>query len=255
MKRALVIAASAIMVILFLDPLSVYGQGGKDAGIQPPAADVASVLTKLMDLDNDGLVSRTELRKFFTYADQDKNGYVAREEIVELVNKLYQETGPKMEQVAPDFSLRSIHGSATVKLSDFRDKKPVVLVFRDHTSPTFRLQSTILELLYQQYKTKAEWYLVCIRKPKPADGGNEINQTTTMEELISAARARYPDLGISIPGLIDDPDSKVGKAYAAWPERLYIVNKKGKIAYKSESGARDFKATEFMQKLKKICDT
>ena len=41
--------------------------------------------------------------------------------------------GPKVEQLAPDFSLRTQDGKGPIRLSDFRDRKPVVLVFGSFT--------------------------------------------------------------------------------------------------------------------------
>lgn len=40
---------------------------------------------------------------------------------------------PKKGDVAPDFTLKSIDGKSEVTLSDFRDKKPVVLIFGSWT--------------------------------------------------------------------------------------------------------------------------
>jgi hypothetical protein len=50
--------------------------------------------------------------------------------------KLMQARGkkvPKVGQVAPDFQLRSADGRQIVRLSSFRGKKPVVLIFGSHT--------------------------------------------------------------------------------------------------------------------------
>jgi peroxiredoxin len=41
--------------------------------------------------------------------------------------------GPAVGQVAPDFTLRTSDGEKTVTLSQFRGKKPVVLVFGSFT--------------------------------------------------------------------------------------------------------------------------
>ena len=40
---------------------------------------------------------------------------------------------PKKGDLAPDFTLSDLTGSETVTLSDFRGKKPVVLVFGSYT--------------------------------------------------------------------------------------------------------------------------
>ena len=39
-----------------------------------------------------------------------------------------------------------------------------------------------------------------------------------------------------IPALVDGMDNKVGKAYAAMPDRLYLVGRDGKIAFRGARG-------------------
>lgn len=41
--------------------------------------------------------------------------------------------GPAVGQDAPDFALKALHGGKTVRLSSFRGKKPVVLIFGSYT--------------------------------------------------------------------------------------------------------------------------
>jgi hypothetical protein len=41
--------------------------------------------------------------------------------------------GPKLEELAPDFNLRTADGTRRIRLSGFRDEKPVVLVFGSFT--------------------------------------------------------------------------------------------------------------------------
>jgi type I thyroxine 5'-deiodinase len=85
--------------------------------------------------------------------------------------------------------------------------------------------------------------------------GIEINQPKTMEERVAVARTCYSNLGLTFPAVIDGMDDKVEEAYAAWPDRLYIVDKKGRIAYKGEKGPKGFKPEEMAQRLKKVCAT
>jgi hypothetical protein len=54
----------------------------------------------------------------------------------EMGQKLIQARGskvPKVGQIAPDFELRTADGKKRVRLSSFRGKKPVVLIFGSHT--------------------------------------------------------------------------------------------------------------------------
>jgi type I thyroxine 5'-deiodinase len=54
-------------------------------------------------------------------------------------------------------------------------------------------------------------------------------------------------LGIELPALVDTIDNKTEAAYTAWPDRLYLIDSRGRIAFKSEAGPFGFK-TELLSK-------
>jgi len=58
------------------------------------------------------------------------------------------------------------------------------------------------------------------------------------------------DLKLTIPCLVDDMKNTAQKAYAGWPDRLYLVGKNGKIAYKGEPGPRGFNPTDLEKAIK-----
>ena len=45
----------------------------------------------------------------------------------------FEPQAPKPGDLAPDFSLRDVDGGHAVRISDFRGKKPVALVFGSYT--------------------------------------------------------------------------------------------------------------------------
>jgi len=47
--------------------------------------------------------------------------------------KLHNARAPKLGDVAPDFELSDVNGENPLKLSDFRGRKPVALVFGSFT--------------------------------------------------------------------------------------------------------------------------
>jgi hypothetical protein len=53
-----------------------------------------------------------------------------------------------------------------------------------------------------------------------------------------------------MPCVVDGMDNKVGEAYAAWPERLYVVDPSGKILYAGGQGPKDYKPKELEQWLR-----
>jgi hypothetical protein len=48
------------------------------------------------------------------------------------------------------------------------------------------------------------------------------------------------DLRIPIPAVVDEIDDRVNKAYAAHPDRLYLIGRDGRTAYAGERGPRGF---------------
>jgi len=161
---------------------------------------------------------------------------------------------------APDFTLPDQKGKTEVTLSSFRGKKPVVLIFGSYTCPPFRRDVIELERLYQAYKDKAQFLLVYIREAHPdsvlrvLDDGDEvlrkIEQTTTLEERKQVAQLCTAYLKLTMPTVVDKPDNKVNAGYAAWPNRLAIVDVEGKLAYYSRRGPAGFKPKDVEQWLK-----
>jgi type I thyroxine 5'-deiodinase len=51
-------------------------------------------------------------------------------------------------------------------------------------------------------------------------------------------------LGIELPAVVDHFDDSTDTAYSGWPERLYLIDREGRVAYKSEPGPFGFKPAE-----------
>lgn len=71
-----------------------------------------------------------------------------------------------------------------------------------------------------------------------------VEQPDTLEERIGIAESFIADAGISIPVLIDGIDNAVARDYKAWPDRLYVVGKDGKVFFKGDPGPWGFKPME-----------
>jgi hypothetical protein len=52
-----------------------------------------------------------------------------------------------------------------------------------------------------------------------------------------------------MPLLVDEIDDRVGRAYSGMPDRLYIIDREGKVAFKSGRGPFGFKPGEMEQML------
>lgn len=58
----------------------------------------------------------------------------------------------------------------------------------------------------------------------------------------------------SIPSVIDGIDDAVNTAYAAWPDRLYLVGTDGTITYKGGPGPFGFKPDELEEAILREVD-
>ena len=65
-------------------------------------------------------------------------------------------------------------------------------------------------------------------------------QHVTLEDRLAAAREGARRLGLTMPVLVDGMDDAVSHAFAAWPERLYVAERGGRLAYVGGPGPFDF---------------
>lgn len=110
-----------------------------------------------------------------------------------------------------------------------------------------------MEALYAAYRDRAAFFVVYIAEAHAVDGwhtpGNEaagifIREHRTFEERRVAARTCMDALDLTLPALLDEMDDSVCSAYAAWPDRIYIVDVDGNIAYKGGPGPAGFRVHE-----------
>lgn len=74
----------------------------------------------------------------------------------------------------------------------------------------------------------------------------------TSEERGNVARVCIRNLKIGLPAVVDDFRNTTEAAYTAWPDRLYVIDREGRIAYKSQAGPFGFKPQEVAEKLKEL---
>jgi hypothetical protein len=72
------------------------------------------------------------------------------------------------------------------------------------------------------------------------DEGVLLRQHVTLDERFAAARAGVERLGLTMPVLVDGMDDAVSEAFAAWPERLYVAEPGGRLAYVGGPGPFEF---------------
>lgn len=166
--------------------------------------------------------------------------------------------GPRVGEKAPNFTLATVDGSETVRLSERIGKKPLVLVLGNFTCGPFRALYPDVEAVHRRHKNDAEFLMVYVREAHPTDGwkmaqnerlGVSVKQPTTLGERTKAAGLFCTKLKPAMPVVVDDLDDRVGDAYSGMPARLYVIDTSGKVAYKSGRGPFGFRPGEMEQAL------
>jgi hypothetical protein len=112
--------------------------------------------------------------------------------------------------------------------------------------------------LQRRYGDRAEFLAVYVREAHPTDGwrmksndrvGIRVAQPRGEAERVAVAHTCSSALEIHMPLLVDTMDDRVGHAYSGMPDRLYVIDRAGRVAYKSGRGPFGFKPAEMEQAL------
>ncbi len=79
--------------------------------------------------------------------------------------------------------------------------------------------------------------------------GIAVAQPKTFEERTAVADQCSNLLEMNMPVLVDEINDVVGNAYSGMPDRLYVIDRDGKVVFKSGRGPFGFKPGEMEQSL------
>ena len=103
----------------------------------------------------------------------------------------------------------------------------MVYILEAHPSDVWQMQSNIKDqVVFTSPKTEDERGLVagsCMRK-----------------------------LGIKFPAVLDEFGNSIEQAYTGWPDRLYLIDTNGRVAYKSKPGPFGYKTDELRAAIGKL---
>ena len=72
------------------------------------------------------------------------------------------------------------------------------------------------------------------------------------DERGSIANSCVRKLGIKFPAVLDGFDNTTEAAYTGWPDRIYLIDRDGRVVYKSKPGPFGFKTDELSAALAKL---
>ena len=182
----------------------------------------------------------------------------------------YDSLAPKVGDLAPDFELLDIQGENSIRLNDFQGSKPVALIFGSFTWPPYVQGTVSLHSLYKEFSNQVQFIKIYIREAHPVDGWwfgkgfmrallklsgskatRDLYDPKTLQERRAAAGDCEQSLQYGIKTYVDEMDDRVNKAYAAWPTRLYLINKEWIVIYAGGLGPFGFKPGALKQAIQK----
>jgi Iodothyronine deiodinase/EF hand len=238
------------------------------------------------DADSNGKLTLEELAGFFRANDSDGAGFLSLADLQEAFSRppsgkssstsshgpsrltlikglLHQEIGslqpgPALGAVAPDFTLKTALGDRNITLSKQIGPRPVILVFGNFTCGPFRVQAGNVEKLFRRYRERATFVMIYVREAHPTEGwqlesnirlGVAESQPQSDDERVKVAQTCSRRLGLGMPMLVDAINDAVGARYSGMPSRLYLLDRQGRVAYKSGRGPFGFKPAELEHSL------
>ena len=99
--------------------------------------------------------------------------------------------------------------------------------------------------MYDRFKDQVEFVAIYIREAHPTDGwqmasndafGIKFSQPKSFDERIGIATKCKASIDFAMPLVVDKIDNRTENAYSAFPDRLYIVDIDGKVAFKGGRG-------------------
>ncbi len=82
-------------------------------------------------------------------------------------------------------------------------------------------------------------------------GAPLVEEPMGLEERIAVAGTCASDLAlIPMPLLVDDMANSAERAYEAYPDRLVLVDREGRVAYRSAPGPTGFKPEELLDAIR-----
>ena len=106
-----------------------------------------------------------------------------------------------------------------------------------------------LDQIAQRYGDRARFVCVYIKEAHPTDGSQSppnvdegvlYAQPTNADERAAVAAACMLRYNFSFPMVLDELTDGVERDYKAWPERLYVIDRDGNVAWKCGLGPYGF---------------
>ena len=118
-----------------------------------------------------------------------------------------------------------------------------------------------LEEIANKYHNRANFLCIYIKEAHPTDGSQSppnidekilYTQPTTEDERANIAAACMLRFNFSFPVVLDNMTNEVDSKFKAWPERLYVLDKNGRVTWKCGIGPHFFDPSGFEEAIETL---
>ena len=115
--------------------------------------------------------------------------------------------------------------------------------------------------MWQRWQERVHFLVVYIREAHPEEGwvvsmnrseDIVVNDPTTLDERVEVASACAIRLNIRMPVVVDELDDQIAAAYGALPDRLYLIDQDGQVAFQGEEGPWGFNPQALEQAIEEL---
>ena len=121
-----------------------------------------------------------------------------------------------------------------------------------------------LHEMWERWRDRVEFIVVYIREAHPEEGwvitSNReediiVNDPTSNHERLEVAAACALRLKIRMPVVVDDIDDRIASAYGALPDRLYLIDQDGRVAFQGDEGPWGFDPARLESAIEELVET
>jgi peroxiredoxin len=139
-------------------------------------------------------------------------------------------SGPEAGERAPDFKAATLLGE-TVRLSDYRGEKNVLLVFGSVTCPMTAASISEINELYDHFRgDDIEFLFVYVREAHP---GERVPAHRSAAAKVQAAALLRDEEQLRMPIVVDEVNGPIHRKYSKLPSPAFLIDRSGRVAFRS----------------------
>ena len=105
--------------------------------------------------------------------------------------------------------------------------------------------SVDVKKVHKRFGNRFQFLFIYLREAHPRDGWkisqwSKIDDPKTFSGRSETAQTCTSATGFSFPTLVDTMDDQTAVTWAAWPERLFVIDTHGKVVYAGQQGPWGF---------------